>query len=169
LGPEKAPEHRVSLESSERNFLSLTKWWWLKNPKRMSSLASWRLSNLRRTHLKVGRAWALKETAMSLWDYSSRAWALKAWNRWYAWAIRSRLAPVKKVARMIKRHMDGIITAVVTGITNAASEAMNTQIQQLKRKAHGYRNRKRFRYAIYFHLGGLDLYPYSLKVAHTNS
>ena len=84
-----------------------------------------------------------------------------------AWAIRSRLEPIKKVARMIKRHWDGVINAVLTNVTNARSEGINAKIQWIKRQACGYRNRERFRNAIYFHLGGLDLYPDALA-AHTN-
>ena len=60
---------------------------------------------------------------------------------------------------MIKKHLDGIVTAVVTGATNARAEGFNTMIQKIKRDARGFRNRDRFRAAIYFHLGGLDLYP----------
>ena len=86
----------------------------------------------------------------------------------YGWAIRSRLEPIKKVARMIKRHWDGVINAVLTNVTNARSEGINAKIQWIKRQACGYRNRERFRNAIYFHLGGLDLYPDALA-AHTNS
>ena len=60
---------------------------------------------------------------------------------------------------MIKRHWDGVIDAVLTGVTNARSEGTNAQVQWIKRLGCGYRNRGRFRNAIYFHLGGLDLYP----------
>lgn len=35
------------------------------------------------------------------------------------------------------------------------------------RRASGYRNRERFRHAIYFHLGRLDLYPECLSIAHS--
>ena len=45
---------------------------------------------------------------------------------------------------------------------SARAEGINTKIQEIKRRAHGYRNREHFRLAIYFHLGGLDLYPDSL-------
>ncbi len=105
---------------------------------------------------------------MRLWNYRSRSWAERMWKRWYGWAIRSRLEPVKKVARMIKRHWDGVIDAVLTNVTNARLEATNAKIQWIKRLACGYRNRERFRNAIYFHLGGLDLYPDALA-AHTKS
>ena len=59
------------------------------------------------------------------------------------------------MARIIKRHLDGILTAVVDKVTNARAESFNAGIQKLKYSARGFRNRK----AIYFHLGGLYLYP----------
>jgi transposase len=40
---------------------------------------------------------------------------------------------------------------------------MNAKIQKIKVLARGFRNRKRFKNAINFHLGGLDLYPESLR------
>ena len=49
------------------------------------------------------------------------------------------------------------------------AEGLNSRIQAIKRRACGYRNRERFRHAIYFHLGGLDLYPERLSSAHTIS
>ena len=60
---------------------------------------------------------------------------------------------------MIKRHLEGIITAIVNRVNNAGAQGINSVIQWLKYSARGYRNRERFRNAIYFHLGGLDLYP----------
>jgi len=118
------------------------------------------LDALKGTILKTARAWAIKETAAELWDFTSWSRAKRAWLRWYGWAIRSRLEPVKKVARMVKSHLVGILNAVVTGITNAMAEGgINSAIQRIKYNARGYRNRANFRTAIYFHLGGLDLYP----------
>ena len=69
------------------------------------------------------------------------------------------VAPGSRRWLKIKKHLDGIVTAVVTGATNARAEGFNTMIQKIKRDARGFRNRERFRAAIYFHLGGLDLYP----------
>lgn len=69
---------------------------------------------------------------------------------------------------MVKAHLGGIVTAIVKGISNARSESVNAKIQWLKYTARGFRNRERFRNAIYFHLGGLDLYPVSISGAtHT--
>ena len=146
-----------------------TKYQWLRNPEHMSR-KQWRtFEPLRNSTLKVARAWAIREFAMGLWGYVSRGWAERMWKRWYSWAIRSRLEPVKRVARMIKNHWQGVLCAATTDVTNARSEALNSKIQWIKRKACGFRSRDRFRNAIYFHLGGLDLYPKTLPSTHTKA
>jgi transposase len=53
--------------------------------------------------------------------------------------------------------------------TNAMSESLNSKIQWIKRRACGFRNRDRFRNALYFHLGGLDLYPAAARSTHTKA
>lgn len=124
---------------------------------------------LKEAELKTGRAYAIKETARGLWGFVSRGWAEKAWKRWIGWAMRSRLEPIKKAARTVREHLWGIINAIVLRATNAATESMNARIQKIKSMACGFRSRERFRNAIYFHLGGLDLYPASAHLTHTNN
>lgn len=70
---------------------------------------------------------------------------------------------------MIKRHWEGVINAATTGVTNARAEGITSRIQWIKRMACGHRNRESFRNAIYFYLGGLDLYPEALNSAHTKA
>ena len=160
-------ENRILMKKGDES-LKKTRYVWLENPETMSEPSCERLEGLRSLSLKTARAWAIKEFAATLWWYQRRAWARKAWLRWYSWAIRSRLEPIKKVARMIKRHLEGVVNAVVSGITNARAEGINSRIQWIKKTACGFRNRDRFREAIYFHLGGLDLYPEDAFTTHTN-
>jgi transposase len=163
----KRENRELASQGNER--LKRTKYLWLRNPDRMSA-KQWReFAPLRDSRLQVARAWAIKEAAMVLWGYVRRGWAEHMWERWYRWAIRSRLEPIKRVARMIKRHWEGVINAATTDVTNARAEALNSRIQWVKRMACGFRNRKNFRNAIYFHLGGLDLYPEALKSAHSKA
>lgn len=161
-------EHRELMRDGDSR-LTHSKYLWLKNPGNLTDDHRTRFRELRRSGLKVARAWAIKDLAMGLWDYVHRGWAERMWKRWYGWAIRCRLEPIKKVARMIREHWDGVINAVTSNVTNAASEGMNSKIQWIKRKACGYRNRESFRNAIYFHCGGLDMYPKSMQLTHTNS
>ncbi len=104
---------------------------------------------------------------MSLWGYVRRGWAERAWKAWLAWALRCRLVPMRKAAETIRKYLWGIVNAIVYRATNALTEGMNSRIQEIKRMACGYRNRERFRNAIYFHLGGLDLYPAAARRTHT--
>ena len=151
-------EHK-NLMAENRTELKGTKYQWLRNPSNMTNKQRREFSDLKEKNLKTARAWALKETAMHAWKYISRAWAEKAWISWLSWAVRSRLAPMKSAAKMIKKHLWGILNAIVLGVSNGPAEGMNCRIQKIKRMACGYRNRERFRNAIYFHLGDLDLYP----------
>jgi transposase len=155
-------EHRSLLATGSES-LKGSKYLWLQNPGTLSPERRETLDALRSCALKTARAWGLKELAMSLWHYRHRGWARKAWQKWYSWAIRSRLEPIRKVARMVRTHLEGILNAIVLGVTNARAEGINAKIQWLKFNARGFRNRERFRNAIYFHLGGLDLYPDGLK------
>ena len=66
---------------------------------------------------------------------------------------------VKKVAGMVKRHLHNVLTYFKHRITNAGSEAINSVVQMLKKRAFGYRSFANFRIAILFRCGGLDLYP----------
>jgi transposase len=132
---------------------------WLKNPENMKPKQRLLFENLKDLTLKVAKAWAMKETARHLWNYVRRGWATKAWTRLLDWMARSRLPPMLKVSKMLRRHLWGIVNAIVLKATNAHLEAVNAKIQALKKRACGYRNRERFRHAILFHCGGLDLYP----------
>ncbi|MDN5940218.1 MAG: ISL3 family transposase [Salinisphaera sp.] len=155
-------EHKA-LRAQGRDDLVRSKYVWLRNPANMSR-AQWHdFKSLRESALKTARAWALKELAMSLWGYVSRTWAEKGWKRWLAWAVRCRLEPVKKVARTIKAHLWGILNAILLNANNGGAESINGRIKLIKVRSRGFRNKERFRNAIYFHLGGLDLHPEAAK------
>jgi transposase len=66
---------------------------------------------------------------------------------------------MKKVAGLLKRRFENIITYLTHPITNATSESINAKIQWVKYTARGFRDKQNFINAIYFHYGGLDLAP----------
>ena len=155
-------EHKQLLGEGDET-LKGTKYLWLRNPEKMK-LKDWRsLKGLKDCALRTARAWAIKEFAMTLWEYVSRGWAMKAWKGWLSWAQRCRLDPMKKAAATVKRHLWGIINAIVLNRNNAQCESLNAKIQKLKRWACGYRNPERFKTVIMFHLGGLNLYPARIR------
>lgn len=151
-------EHRTRLAEGD-GILKGTKYRWLENSKGRSWSEARAFNLLRAIAPRVGRAWALREAAMGLWSLRQLGAADRNFAAWYGWARRSQLEPMRRVAAMIKRHWANIRTYFTHRITNAGAEALNAKIQAAKRRACGFRNRNRFRIAIYFHCGGLDLYP----------
>jgi transposase len=140
-----------------------TRYDWLRNPAAADARDRRAFAALRHSELKTARAWALKETAMSLYNYTYEGPARKHFQWWHRWAVRSRLRPMIEVAGMMKRRFANIITYLRHRITNAASESINARIQWVKYTARGFRNKQNFINAIYFHCGGLDLAPAATK------
>lgn len=141
-----------------------TKYLWLYGEEnlptdRLDLTTRMRFATLRSSNLKTARAWAIKESLRGLWKHRSRVAGERWWKRWYGWATRSRLTSVKDVAAMVKRHLPNVLTYFKHRITNAGSEAINTVVQMLKKRAFGYRNFQNFRTVILFRCGGLNLYP----------
>ncbi|HOG51262.1 MAG TPA: transposase, partial [Lentisphaeria bacterium] len=108
--------------------------------------------------VKTSRAWAIKEALRDTLSLSPPDFE-PAFKKWHWWATHSRLEHVRKAAKTLKDHLYGIMNAVEYGITNALAEGLNSKIEAIKRAACGYRNKSRFRIAILFHCGKLDLMP----------
>jgi transposase len=152
-------EHRELMAAGDTR-LTGTKYAWLRHPDRFKPEAWRAFAALRNSTLKVARAWALKETVADLWEYRYVGPARRFFRRWYFWATHSRLSPMIEKARMLKTHLGNILTYLRHRITNATAEGLNSKIQWIRYTARGFRNRENFKTAIYFHCGGLDLYPH---------
>ena len=151
-------EHRELMELGDET-LKGSKYLWLYSRENVPERRREEFAALMRQELKVGRAWAIKEALRRLWHYVYPASGWKFWKRWYFWATHSRLEPIRKAAKTVGRHIDNIVTYYQHPVTNAMSEGLNSKIQKIKSMACGFRNTEHFKAAIYFHCGGLDLYP----------
>jgi transposase len=151
-------EHRKLCEDGEQ-MLKGTKYLWLWSQENIPEWRKQEFAILKAKDLKVCRAWAIKENLRNLWKYRYAANMRKFFKRWYFWASHSRLEPIEKAAKTLKVHIDNIVTYARHRITNALAEGINTKIEKVKRIACGFRNRSHYRTAIYFHCGGLDLFP----------
>jgi transposase len=151
-------EHR-RLQAQGDDTLKSTRQLWLYGMENVPAKHAQRFDEVKELNLQTSRAWAIKEVFRSFWLCPGAKPAERYFGKWYGWAIRSRLAPIKKVARMCKAHLSNILTFFVHHLTNGPIEGLNNKIQGLIKKAFGYRNKERFKSDIFFHLGGLDLYP----------
>ena len=148
-----------SLKQNGSDLLKGTRYTWLKNPENWSEKDEATFEDLKVAGLKVTRAWSIVQTIIPIWDYIYERPARKFFDKWYFWATHSQLKPIIDVAKMIKRHLDNILTFLKHRITNAASEGLNSKIQAVKAAARGFRNFENYRIAILFHCGGLQLHP----------
>ena len=85
----------------------------------------------------------------------SRPWGELFLDRWYSWAIRSRLEPMKNAARTVMKHRDGILRWFESRIANGLIEGINSLVQSAK--ARGYRSPRHCKAIIYLIAGKLDL------------
>jgi transposase len=153
-------EHKALLQEGD-DTLKRSKYLWLYSAENMPAAARERFDRIKHGNLKTARAWALKESLREMWSYRSVAGAKRFWGRWYFWATHSRLPPMIEKAKLIARHLPNILTYFKHRVTNAVAEGLNSKIATVQKRACGFRNRDNFKIAIYFHCGGLDLYPAS--------
>jgi transposase len=155
-------EHRT-LKRAGDDRLTGSKYLWLMRPDAMTSPQREAFRALQQEDLKVGRAWALKERFRTFWEYRYPGAAQTFFRRWYWRATHSRLKPMAAVAKLIQRHLPNLLTYLRHRLTNAGLEGVNAVIQWVKKTARGFRNTEHFKTAIYFHCGGLDLYPHDSR------
>lgn len=147
----------LAAEGDER--LKNTRYWWFGNSATENAELAARFESLRTSNLKTARAWAIKETLMDFFNYRQEKRASDLFHDWYQWATRSKLKPIIRLAKTLKNRLGLLLNYCKWPITNAATEALNSKIQWIKYTARGFRSREGFRRAIFFHCGGLDLYP----------
>jgi len=151
-------EHKV-LQAEDDLRLKGTRYLWLWNAENVPTWRRAEFTAIKQANLQTSRAWAIKESLRGFWNYVYPKCAAKYFTAWYFWATHSRLAPIIAAAKTLKRHLPNLLTYCTHRITNATSEGINSKIQMIKLMACGYRNREHYKTAIYFHCGGLDLYP----------
>jgi transposase len=144
-------------ESRERPELKHSRYLWLKNERRLSVEQLTALAELARMHLKTARAYRLRLAFQEMYDAPSLDWGELIFERWYGWAIRSRLEPMKKVARTLKQHREGVLRWFDSKIANGLIEAINSLVQAAKAKARGYRSLRNLIAITYLIAGKIDL------------
>ena len=108
-------------------------------------------------NLKSVRAYLLKEDFQGFWDYVSAAWAGKFLNRWCTRVMRSKIEPLKKVARTIRNHRELILNwfKAKKAFSSGVVEGLNNKIKVTMRKSYGFRTFKATEIAFYHALGKL--------------
>ena len=119
-------------------------------------------AELKSRNLKTHRAFRVKETLREIFHSArSAVQAEPLLDRWYSWACRCRLEPIKAVAKTLKDHWPGFLNAFDSRRTNGHVEAVNSFIQAAKAKAHGYETTRHLITIVYLVAGKLTQLPTS--------
>lgn len=132
--------------------LKKSRYLWLRNPRDLKQEQQEQLKTLSQMNLKMGRAYRLKLAFQELWTVPALVADLYL-NKWYQWAVHSRIPQIVQVTETIRRHEQAILHWFKTQMTNGLIEAINGIIQAAKRKARGFRTVRSLLAVIYL-IGG---------------
>jgi len=149
----------VTLNHDLRQEVHRTRYHWLRNRHALDEARKQQLDRLVKALSDTALVWYFKEKARDIWHGNRVRGARAAWEEWLSLARVSAIKPLITAAQQIDEHLWGILNAMRLQASNALAEAINSKIRLLKVKACGYRNKERFKQAILFHFGGLDLEP----------
>lgn len=137
--------------------LKRSRWCFLKREANLTDTQRLKLSDLLRYDLKSVRGYLLKESFQLLWEYASPFWAGRFLDGWIRRALRSRLEPIKTVARSVRTHRELILNwfRAKKEFSSGIVEGLNYKIKLTIRKAYGYRELEVAEIAIYHALGRL--------------
>lgn len=145
------------LKEEGKEVLKHARWCLLKRPENLTDRQAVKLSELLQCNLKAVRSYLMKEDFQRFWEYSSPSWAGKFLREWCTRAMRSRIDPMKKVARTLRSHSELILNWFRAQKTISAGvvEALNNKVKLSTRKAYGFRTFDAIKLALYHQLGDL--------------
>jgi transposase len=137
--------------------LKRMRWKLLRRGSRVRGKAKQKLWGLLSSKLATGRAWMLKETFDQFWRYRSITWASNFLDVWTERALRSRLEPMTKVARMLRNHQELLLNwfRAKGEVSSGAVEGLNNKIRVVTRRSYGFRTCDAMETALYHTLGRL--------------
>jgi transposase len=153
----RAGEARQMSSEGYDPILKKSRWCLLKRPENLTEKQESKLADLLRYNLKSVRAYLLKEDFQGFWEYVSPAWAGKFLDRWCTRAMRSRLEPMKVVAKMLRNHRELILNwfKAKGSISAGAVEGLNGKARVTTKMSYGFRGFETLSTALYHRLGDL--------------
>jgi transposase len=157
----RAGESRQMVREGLAPVLKKSRWLLLKREENLKTDQRFRLRDLLRYNLKTVRAYLLKETFQQLWDYNSATWAGNFLDEWCRQVMRSRIEPMKKIARSLREHRELILNYFRAQklLSSGVVEGLNNKAKVTMRKSYGFRTFRCLELALYHSLGKLPEPP----------
>ena len=152
----RADEHR-SLKDQGLETLKHSRWCLLKREENLTDRQRNELDDLLRYNLRSIRAYLLKEDFQQFWSYVSPVWAEKFLEIWCRRTMKSRLEPMKKIARMLRRYKPEILNyfRARKQISQGCVEGLNNKVKSVIKKSYGFSEFKTIEMALYHSIGNL--------------
>jgi transposase len=150
------------LKTEEKeNVLDKGRWVLLKKPANLTEKQTRCLGELVKANLKSVKAYLLKEDFQRFWHYHYPAWADKFLEDWTTRTMQSNLAPMKKVAKMLRSHKPLILNwfRAKGELSSGPVEGLNNKAKLAIRKAYGFKTLDALQIALYHQLGCLKEPP----------
>ncbi len=160
----RAQETKALKDQGYEPVLTKSRWLLLKRPENLSDKQETKLAELLQYSLKSIRSYLLKEEFQLFWSYTSPYWAGQFLDKWCTKTMRSRIEPMKDIARSLRKHRPLLLNwfrakgQFSTGIV----EGFNNKAKLTTRKAYGFRTYHAAEIALYHALGALP----TPKVTH---
>ena len=145
-------------EVGTNKLLKGTKYIWLKNYSNLTKKQKEELESLTmsKMNIKTTRAYNIRQSFQEIYQAEIEEEFITYFNKWYYWATHSRLEPMIKAAKTVKKHWDGVVQWYKSKINNGILEGLNSVIQAAKSKARGYKTFKNYKIIVYLLTGKLD-------------
>jgi transposase len=139
------------------SILARSKYCFLKRRENLTPKQRTKLREILRHPLKTVRAWRLKEELNVFWEYKSPTWANWFLGKWLRRATRSKITPIKRVAKTIRRHRELILNwfRIQKEFSNGITEGCNRKVDLAIRRAYGFRSFEVFKVAMFHNFGQL--------------
>ena len=153
----RAAEAREMKARGLEPILKHSRWCLVKRPENLTEKQEVKLADLVRYNLRAVRSYLLKEDFQFFWQYTSPYWAGQFLDRWCRGTMRSKIEPMKRVARMLRTHRELLLNwfRARKAISGAVVEGFNNRAKLTTRKAYGFRTFRAAEVALYHTLGAL--------------
>lgn len=137
--------------------LKHSRWCLLKRPENRTEKQTVKLSELLQYNLQSVRSHLQREDFQRFWAYTSPTWAVKFLDQWCTRTMRSKIEPMKKVARSLREHRELILNwfRAKGAVSSGSVEGLNNKAKLTLRKAYGFRTYEAIEIALYHTLGHL--------------
>ncbi len=153
----RAGEARQMKADGYEEVLKHSRWCLLKRLANLTDKQTVKLSELLKYNLRSVRAYLLKEDFQRFWEYVSPGWAGKFLDQWCTRTMRSKIEPMKKVARTLRNHRELILNwfRAKGALSSGTVEGLNNKVTLTTRKSYGFRTYEAVEIALYHNLGDL--------------